>query len=118
MQAAVFIQDVYNITGIGAVPVGIVKSSAFRIGMKLDINGKIMTVKSIEMHHQQLQEAHEGDNIGFTLNGGDYKLLKSVVGQDVTFSDEETIETRKIERQEPIHPEGFLDSLKKIFKRR
>ena len=117
MQSVVFIQDVYNITGIGAVPVGNIKSGTLRIGMKSNINGKIMTVKSIEMHHQQIQEAHYFDNIGFSLSGGDYQTLKSVIRQDVTFSDDGNIETGIIEKPEPIHPKGFLDSIKGLFQR-
>ena len=37
MESIVFIQDVYNITGIGAVPVGLVKKGVLKIGMKINI---------------------------------------------------------------------------------
>lgn len=64
MQATILIQDVYNITGIGVVPVGEVKQGTLKTGMQAVVNGKTVTVKTIEMHHEQLEEAHEGDNIG------------------------------------------------------
>ncbi len=69
------IQDVYNITGIGLVPVGRVETGIVKVGDKViaipgregkGVNGEI---KSIEMHHEQLQQAEPGDNIGFNVRG-------------------------------------------------
>ncbi len=69
------IQDVYNITGIGVVPVGRVETGIMKIGDKVIVvpgrEGKGVTgeVKTIEMHHEQLQQAEPGDNIGFNVRG-------------------------------------------------
>lgn len=69
------IQDVYNITGIGVVPVGRVETGTMKVGDKIIIvparEGKGVTgeVKTIEMHHEQIQEAIPGDNIGFNVRG-------------------------------------------------
>lgn len=69
------IQDVYNITGIGVVPVGRVETGTMKIGDKVIIvparEGKGVTgeVKSIEMHHEQINEAIPGDNVGFNVRG-------------------------------------------------
>ncbi|HLD43487.1 MAG TPA: translation elongation factor EF-1 subunit alpha [Candidatus Nanoarchaeia archaeon] len=69
------IQDVYNITGIGVVPVGRVETGIMKVGDKVIVvparEGKGITgeVKSIEMHHEQLQMAEPGDNIGFNVRG-------------------------------------------------
>lgn len=65
------IQDVYSITGIGTVPVGRVETGVVKIGDKVaflpaDKSGE---VKSIEMHHEQMQQAEPGDNIGFNVRG-------------------------------------------------
>ncbi len=69
------IQDVYNITGIGVVPVGRVETGLMKIGDKIivvpgregrGVNGE---VKSIEMHHEQITEAEPGDNVGFNVRG-------------------------------------------------
>ena len=86
MEAKVQIVDVYRITGIGIVPVGKVVEGTLKVGMKIGIDGKIMEIKSIEMHHKQLTEAHEGDNIGFALRNGDYDLLKKIRGKEAVFS--------------------------------
>jgi len=69
------IQDVYSITGIGVVPVGRVETGKMKVGDKVIIvparEGRGITgeVKSIEMHHEQIQEAIPGDNIGFNIRG-------------------------------------------------
>ena len=69
------IQDVYNITGIGVVPVGKVVTGLMKINDKVIVvparegKGIAGEVKSIEMHHEQLEQAEPGDNIGFNLRG-------------------------------------------------
>jgi len=69
------IQDVYNITGIGVVPVGRVETGVMKVGDKVIVmpgrEGKGISgeVKSIEMHHEQMQQAEPGDNIGFNVRG-------------------------------------------------
>jgi len=69
------IQDVYNITGIGVVPVGRIETGVMKIGDKVIAvpgrEGKGITgeVKSIEMHHEQMQKAEPGDNVGFNIRG-------------------------------------------------
>ena len=110
MRTTVYIQDVYNITGIGVVPVGAVKDGELRIGMKLTINGVVMTLKSIEMHHQSLQVAHVGDNIGFTLQGGNKNLLNQVKGKHVIFSDEVN-ETTNVASKPVEKKKGFFSFL-------
>ncbi|MFH1408763.1 MAG: translation elongation factor EF-1 subunit alpha [Nanoarchaeota archaeon] len=69
------IQDVYNITGIGVVPVGKVETGIMKVGDKVTIvpgrEGKGISgeVKTIEMHHELMQTAEPGDNIGFNVRG-------------------------------------------------
>ncbi|MBW2977613.1 translation elongation factor EF-1 subunit alpha [Candidatus Woesearchaeota archaeon] len=69
------IQDVYNITGIGVVPVGRVETGVMKVGDKVTVvparEGKGVTgeVKTIEMHHEQLKKAEPGDNVGFNVRG-------------------------------------------------
>jgi|TARA_B100002003_G_C14088467_1_gene523570 elongation factor 1-alpha len=69
------LQDVYNITGIGLVPVGRVETGVMKVGQKVSIvpgregKGVVAEVKTIEMHHEQFQTAEPGDNIGFNLRG-------------------------------------------------
>ena len=69
------IQDVYNITGIGVVPVGRVETGVMKVGDKIiavpgrEGKGVRGEVKTIEMHHEQMQSAEPGDNIGFNVRG-------------------------------------------------
>ncbi len=69
------IQDVYNITGIGVVPVGRVETGIMKVGDKIIVvpgregKGVKGEVKSIEMHHEQIPQAEPGDNVGFNVRG-------------------------------------------------
>ena len=65
------IQDVYTISGIGTVPVGRVETGVLEAGMEVsfqpsDVSGE---VKTIEMHHQEVDRAEPGDNVGFNVRG-------------------------------------------------
>jgi len=69
------LQDVYEITGIGAVPVGKIETGTMKIGQKIIVlpgrSGKGIEgeIRSIEMHHEQLQQAEAGDNVGVNMRG-------------------------------------------------
>ncbi|MGB9815320.1 MAG: translation elongation factor EF-1 subunit alpha [Thermoplasmata archaeon] len=65
------VQDVYSITGIGTVPVGRVETGVLNVNDTVIFMpaNKTGEVKSIEMHHQPLQRAEPGDNIGFNVRG-------------------------------------------------
>lgn len=69
------VQDVYEITGIGTVPVGKVETGILKVGQKViilpgrtgtGVNGEI---KSIEAHHETLPEALAGENVGVNIRG-------------------------------------------------
>ncbi len=72
------IQDVFSISGFGTVPVGRVETGVIKIGEPIIImpSGIKTEVKSIEMHHKQMQQAEPGDNIGFNIKGIDKKSVK------------------------------------------
>merc|ERR1739847_26571 len=63
------LQDVYKIGGIGTVPVGRVETGVIKPGMVVTFAPVMVTteVKSVEMHHESLQEAGPGDNVGFNV---------------------------------------------------
>jgi len=65
------LQDVYKIGGIGTVPVGRVETGILKPGMTVVFApiGKTSEVKSVEMHHEQLEQATPGDNVGFNVKG-------------------------------------------------
>jgi elongation factor 1-alpha len=72
------LQDVYKIGGIGTVPVGRVETGTLKPGQVVTFAPAMITteVKSIEMHHEQLEEARPGDNIGFNVKNVAVKDLK------------------------------------------
>ncbi len=78
------IQDVYNIKGVGLVPVGRVETGVLKPNDKIIIMppGITTEVKDIEMHHEKLTIAKPGDNIGFNVRGVEKKDLNrgDVVG--------------------------------------
>jgi len=69
------IQDVYNITGIGVVPVGRIETGVLKINDKVlavpgrEGKGVLGECKSIEMHHEQMQKSGPGDNVGISIRG-------------------------------------------------
>ncbi len=69
------VQDVYEITGIGTVPVGKIETGVMKQGMKVKIlpgrtgQGVEGEVKTIEAHHETLPQAEAGDNIGVNIRG-------------------------------------------------
>jgi len=72
------LQDVYKIGGIGTVPVGRVETGILKPGMMCNFGpvGLVTEVKSVEMHHEALQEAVPGDNVGFNCKNVSVKELK------------------------------------------
>jgi len=78
------LQDVYKITGVGTVPVGRVETGVIKPGMLVTFAPAGITTecKTVEMHHQQLEEAIPGDNVGFNVKNVGVKDVRrgNVVG--------------------------------------
>jgi elongation factor 1-alpha len=72
------LQDVYKIGGIGTVPVGRVETGILKPGMVVTFapTGLTTEVKSIEMHHQSLEQAGPGDNVGFNVKNISVKEVR------------------------------------------
>ncbi|KAF9609854.1 hypothetical protein IFM89_018839 [Coptis chinensis] len=72
------LQDVYKIGGIGTVLVGRVETGLIKPGMVITFDhiGLTTEVKSVEMHHETLQEVLPGDNVGFNVKNVAVKVLK------------------------------------------
>merc|ERR1712032_603357 len=72
------LQDVYKIGGIGTVPVGRVETGVIKAGMVVTFGplGVTTEVKSVEMHHEQVEEALPGDNVGFNVKNLSVKDIK------------------------------------------
>jgi elongation factor 1-alpha len=80
------LQDVYKIGGIGTVPVGRVETGVLKPNMVVSFApSNIQTeVKSIEMHHEALEEAGPGDNVGFNVKNVSVKeLRRGFVASDI-----------------------------------
>ncbi len=65
------VQNVYAISGVGTVPVGRVETGVLKVGDKIVFMppAKVGEVRTIEMHHQRMEKAEPGDNIGFNVRG-------------------------------------------------
>lgn len=66
-MAKFLIQDVFSIEGRGTIPVGLIEEGTLRIGMKADLEGKIVEIKSIEVQNKQIDQAETGTNAGILL---------------------------------------------------
>ncbi|KIO18434.1 hypothetical protein M407DRAFT_16247 [Tulasnella calospora MUT 4182] len=72
------LQDVYKIGGIGTVPVGRVETGIIKAGMVVTFApaGVTTEVKSVEMHHEQLEQGNPGDNVGFNVKNVSVKDIR------------------------------------------
>merc|ERR1712194_707775 len=72
------LQDVYKIGGVGTVPVGRVETGQLKAGMVCCFApvGHTTEVKSVEMHHEVVDSASPGDNVGFNIKGLSVKDIK------------------------------------------
>ncbi|KAI0423036.1 translation elongation factor 1 alpha chain [Xylaria grammica] len=72
------LQDVYKIGGIGTVPVGRIETGELKPGMVVTFAPAMVTteVKSVEMHHQQLEKGNPGDNVGFNVKNVSVKDIR------------------------------------------
>jgi elongation factor 1-alpha len=72
------LQDVYKIGGIGTVPVGRVETGIIKAGMVVTFGPMNVTteVKSVEMHHECVDQATPGDNVGFNVKNLSVKDIK------------------------------------------
>jgi elongation factor 1-alpha len=72
------LQDVYKIGGIGTVPVGRVETGVLKAGMVVVFGpmGQTTEVKSVEMHHEMVEQAIPGDNVGFNVKNLSVKDIK------------------------------------------
>jgi elongation factor 1-alpha len=72
------LQDVYKIGGIGTVPVGRVETGVLKPGMTVVFSPVQLTteVKSVEMHHESMEQAMPGDNVGFNVKNVSVKDIR------------------------------------------
>jgi elongation factor 1-alpha len=72
------LQDVYKIGGIGTVPVGRVETGVLKAGMVVTFAPVNLSteVKSVEMHHEVLEQAVPGDNVGFNVKNVSVKDIR------------------------------------------
>uniref|UniRef100_A0A8P0TLZ7 Elongation factor 1-alpha n=2 Tax=Canis lupus familiaris TaxID=9615 RepID=A0A8P0TLZ7_CANLF len=72
------LQDIYKIGGIGTVPVGRVETGVLKPGMVVTFAPVNVTteVKSVEMHHEALNDALPGDNVGFNVKNVSVKDVR------------------------------------------
>ncbi len=111
------IQDVYTITGVGTVPVGKVETGKIKKGDKVlflpsDATGE---VKSIEMHHNEVDEAQAGDNIGFNTRGISKEDIKR---GDIACSPDDPVTVAKEFRAQIIvmeHPNVIAEGYTPVF---
>jgi translation elongation factor EF-1alpha len=58
---------VFNITGLGNVPVGKVEDGTLMKGMKSNLDGIRIEILDIQAHHESQAHAQSGENVGLTI---------------------------------------------------
>jgi len=104
------LQDVYKIGGIGTVPVGRVETGILKPGMVVVFapSGVSSEVKSVEMHHEALEQAGPGDNVGFNVKGLSVKDLKrGYVASDTKNDPAQGVSSFTAQVIVLNHPNGF-----------
>ena len=87
MEAVVHINQVFSVPSVGPIPAGPVVSGTLKPGMSLTVGGTTMTVKSLQIDHNSVNEATAGQDVGIGFENADAALLNGVKGTDVTFTD-------------------------------
>ena len=69
------VYDIFKIGGVGYVSVGRVETGILKPGQLITFapTGKTVTVKSLEMHLQEIKEAKPGDFVGISIPGISFK---------------------------------------------
>merc|ERR1711907_19279 len=101
------LQDVYKISGIGTVPVGRVETGVIKPAMTVCFGplGTTTEVKSVEMHHEQVDEAIPGDNVGFNVKNLSVQDIKrGYVASDAKNTPAQDTETFKAQVIVMNHP--------------
>merc|ERR1712127_714641 len=82
------LQDVYKIGGIGTVPVGRVETGVIKAGMLVTFGpvGTTTEVKSVEMHHEKVESASPGDNVGFNVKNLSVKDTENFTAQVIVLN--------------------------------
>jgi len=104
------LQDVYKIGGIGTVPVGRVETGILKPGMFVYFApAKISTeVKSVEMHHEPMEQAEPGDNVGFNIKNVSVKdIQRGNVAGDVKNDPPQEADTFEAQVIVLDHPNGI-----------
>merc|ERR1712166_1319125 len=89
------LQDVYNIGGIGTVPVGRVETGVIKPAQIVTFapSGVTTECKSVEMHHESMPQAVPGDNVGFNIKNVSVKEIRrgNVCGDSKNDPPKETV---------------------------
>jgi len=104
------LQDVYKIGGIGTVPVGRVETGTLKANMVVCFapTGLTTEVKSVEMHHEPVEEAMPGDNVGFNVKNVSVKDLKrGYVASDAKNDPAQGVESFEAQVIVLNHPNGI-----------
>ncbi len=111
------IQDVYSVEGVGTVPVGRVETGQIKSddSVVFSPSGNTAELKSIEMHHEEIEEAGPGDNIGFNVRGLGKDEVKR--GEVASHPGEEPPIVEEFEARIAVleHPSAITAGYKPVF---
>lgn len=85
--------DFYEIDKIGKVLVGIIESGTLEVGMKLNVEGSIFAVETIEADHKKMQKADVGTAVGMSFGEQPIGFLEKYSGDVLVFSEEGDIDS-------------------------
>lgn len=114
MKTKVLVENIFASVGHGSIIRGKVTDGTLTIGMKYQINGKTITIKSLEMGHSQTKRVKTDEKFQAVISGGDYELLKPILKTEVEFFDT----GYNIEKDLNAEPKkSVFGNIKSIFKK-
>ena len=81
----VLLRQATNFPPFGFIVLVEVVEGVLKIGMKLNLEGRIMELKRMEALHKTLNEAKVGEKIWLNLKNGDLKIIQKHISHQVEF---------------------------------
>ncbi len=114
MKTKVIVENIFASEGHGSIIRGKVTDGTLTIGMKYQISGKTITIKSLEMGHAGVKRVKTDEKFQAVIQNGDYALLQPILKTEIEFFDTGYNIEKDLNTEEK---KGVFSNIKSIFKK-